>query len=240
MRGVVSSGVASAKSSGKNPLESPLAANLPAVQRSHSFQMYRNLFKDRISVDVDELLQQMPERFLLSNLDQIFLSWESALNELGGMGYLPALSDATGQKRALNYDHDHHKYRSDTYVETYDGNQLLCVKLANNGFMYPPDAHLIIQPNSTTARHRNTFVKLANAHKSDFKHLIQFAKAYLKSNVRFQLFYSFSADRMDFKAFDINDNKRGVVITYENLDPVDDLFDDDYWLLEDDEGSELA
>lgn len=211
-----------------------------SAERSASYLMYRHLFKDRVSVDVDELLQQMPERFLLSNLDQIFGSWKSALDTLGGIGYLPLLTDKSGIRKALNYDHDHHKYRSDTYIEVYNGNSLLCIKLANNGFLYPPEAHLQVVTNSTTERHRNVFVKLMKGHLNDFKGIVQFAKNYLNSRVKVQLFYSYMGDRMDLKMFDVTDSTRGVVVTFEKFDPVDDLFDEDYWLLEDDEGSELV
>lgn len=180
----------------------------------------------------------MPERFSLSLLDKIFVSWHAALSNYNGMDYLPALSDdstlrdSTGMTHALNYAHDNRTHRSDTYIERCNGDRLLCVVLANDEFLYPPTDTLKVlaregdgdgdgESAPVPRRHRNVFVKLQRDHLKDFAHMIDFAKTYLSATtVKVQLFYSFEADRVVFKAFDGLDPTRGVVITFARLDPV--------------------
>lgn len=184
-----------------------------------------------------DLASIMSEQFRLSNLNDIFNSWKSSLDALGGLAFLSELMSCPGIKSAIPYRHDFHDYRADCYIEKYGGNTLFCLKLANNGFLYPPVSELSLFNSHVSMEHpRNVFEKLDVSHKSDFQSLIQFAKAYLKcKQVKLQLFYCFDGDRMDFKAFNSNDRTQGVVITFERLMPIDGQCDDDYWLSDGDD-----
>jgi hypothetical protein len=212
----------------------------PQKMPSASLTMYRDMFVNQphdVVLDYSDLISMMPERFQLSNFNDIFNSWKSSLDEKGGLAFLPELSSQSGIKTAIHYRHDFHDYKADCYIEKYDGNTLFCLKLANNGFLYPPVNQLTLYNSHISAqRHRNVFHKLDFVHKGDFVSLIAFAKAYLKcKKVRFQLFYCFEGDRMDFKAFNVNDGNQGVVITFERLVPLDGQFDNDYWLIDGDD-----
>lgn len=214
-----------------------------ASQQTMPLTMYRRMFVNPphdIRLDYSDLISMMPERFLLSNLNDIFNSWKSALDIVGGLASLPELSSQAGIKTPSFYSHDFRDYRADYYIEKYAGNALFCLKLDNSGFLYPPVNQLILfNSKISSQRHRNVFQKLDSAHKDDFGSLIAFARDYLKCRkVKFQLFYCFEGDRMDFKAFDISDPTKGVAITFENLLPLDGQFDDDYWLSDGEDDTE--
>ena len=54
--------------------------------------MYKDMFVNQphdIGLDYSDLISMMPERFQLSNLNDIFNSWKSSLDEKGGLAFLP-------------------------------------------------------------------------------------------------------------------------------------------------------
>lgn len=124
-------------------------------------------------------------------------------------------------------------------------NKELCIKLANNGFIYSkPDVFNGINVfKNAQPRHRSTtFVNLDISHVNSLKEMKKFACNYLGTKkLSMKLFYDYHKDRFDFKAYSCNDRCKGVVITFTKLPPVDDNFDDDYWLevnAEDEEATE--
>lgn len=190
---------------------------------------------------------EMPERFDLNNLDNIFLSWFKELNN--DATNLPPLNSTSTDKIRVVYEHDHHKYESDHYISTYLHQGVttkeLCIKLANNGFIYskPNASDGINVFVKSKAHHRSTtFVKLDVSHMNSLKKLKEFAGNYLGTKkLSVKLFYDYYNDRFDFKAYKRDDHSMGVVITFEDLPVKDDNFDEDYWLevdVEDEEATE--
>lgn len=184
----------------------------------------------------ESLKNSMPERFDLKNLDNIFSSWFKELNN--DVTNLPPLNSTSTGKFGVVYQHDNHKYLSDHYISTYMmkgvTNKEFRTKLANNGFIYskPFASDGINIFKDAQSRHRSTtFVKLDVSHIDSLKKLKEFAANYLGTNkLSVKLFYDFYYHRFDFKAYNRDDQSKGVVITFEDLPVKDDIFDDDYWL----------
>lgn len=178
----------------------------------------------------------MPERFSFDVFSQIFTSWFSALN--GGVARLPDLSCQTLEFGVV-YEHDHHKYLSEHHVSHYSDiagnvNTVLCVKLPNNGFIYSKpvldDGIKVLE--QASQRHESiTYVKLDASHLSQLSKLKSFAATYLQvPKLSIRMFYDYAYRKFAFKAYDSSDRTRGVVISFEDLQVMEDVFDDAYWL----------
>lgn len=215
---------------------------------SSDYEFYNSRFRSDLekyftlkSFEYDMMKAEMPQRFDLKMLDEVFVSWFSTWEN--GVNDLPPLSMGSIPKVGRLYKHDHLTYRADHYISIWnDGkkeNIELCIKLTNNGFIYStPDASEGIQVyKNGINRHRSTtFVKLDNIHLRSFEEMKKFARSYLHvKSISVKLFYDFVKDRFDFKAYDMDTHSRGVVITFGNYPPIDDEIDD-YWL--DDPGTE--
>ena len=64
----------------------------PQKMPSASLTMYRDMFVNQphdVVLDYSDLISMMPERFQLSNFNDIFNSWKSSLDEKGGLAFLP-------------------------------------------------------------------------------------------------------------------------------------------------------
>lgn len=187
------------------------------------------------SFEYDMMKAEMPQRFDLKMLDDVFVSWFSTWEN--GVSDLPPLSMGPIPKVGRLYKHDHLTYRADHYISIWnDGtkeNIELCIKLTNNGFIYstPESSEGIQVYKNSSNRHRSTtIVKLDNVHSHSFEEMKKFARSYLEvKNISVKLFYDFLKDRFDFKAYDMDTRSRGVVITFGNYPPIDDEIDD-YWL----------
>lgn len=180
-------------------------------------------------VDIEQVMILVPERFKLSNLNNVFLSWFSAVNENGGIQKLNSFLASNADIKSVYYEHDHHHYRGGVYFESFfSGETNLCIQLSNCDFLYPPVDQLAVFEADVLLHHRK-YVALDAVHAKDFHDLVLFAQSYLKATVKFQLFYNFEDNRMQFKAVDVDDSKRGVRITFEPIDDCDHEFDD-YWL----------
>jgi hypothetical protein len=185
--------------------------------------------------EYDMMKAEMPQRFDLKMLDQVFVSWFSTWKN--GVSDLPPLSMGPTAKIGRHYRHDNLMYPADYYISLWnDGekdNIELCIKLTNNGFIYSrptaPEGIQVYQNKDN--RHRSTtFVKLDTMHSNSFTEMKKFARSYLKvEKISVKLFYDFEKDRFDFKAYDQETRSQGVVITFGNYPPIDDEFDD-YWL----------
>jgi hypothetical protein len=179
---------------------------------------------------------EMPQRFDLKMLDQVFVSWFSTWNN--GVSDLPLLSLGPTVKIGRHYIHDNFRYSANHYISLWnDGVKIeLCIRLTNNGFLYSrPSASEGIQvfENKDNHHRSTTLVKLDNVHSNSFMEMKKFVRSYLMvEKISIKLFYDFEKDRFDFKAYDKKTRSRGVVITFRNYPPIDDEFDD-YWLDDD-------
>ncbi len=212
----------------------------PSLDYMYYAMVFRpDLFKEMIlreKMEYGNLKNSMPERFELNNFDKVFLSWFKELKF--DVKNLPSLDLVSSNKFNVRYDHDNHTYSSDHYISNslWKGvtTKELCVKLANNGFIYSKpvaiDGINVFQ--NAQPRHRSTtFVYLDVSHISSLKEMKKFAGAYLGTNqLSLKMFYDFHTHRFDFKAYMKNDRNKGVVITFEDLPVMDDNFNEDYWL----------
>lgn len=221
---------------------------------SLDYQLYAMRFRPDLAeiihyeeMNYESLKHSKPERFDMKNLDNIFVSWFKELND--DVTNLPPLNSTSTGKIQVVYEHDNHTYFSDHYISTYVSkgvtNKELCVKLANNGFIYskPVASDGINVFKTAQPRHRSTtFVYLDISHISSLQKLKKFAGDYLGTKkLIVKLFYDYHSDRFDFKAYNKDDRSQGVVITFEDLPARDDNFDEDYWLevdVEDEETTE--
>jgi hypothetical protein len=212
------------------PLPKPTRSTaVDEEEHSPMFNYYRQHFKNiGGQLTYEQLRTMLPERFDLAVLDVVFQSWHAVTN--GKLGAL-TLNDPTARFEIV-FEHDHHLYRSDSYIShcinKQDTERKLNIKLPNNGFIYP---HFSVFK-SAAPRHRSTtFVKLDRSHLNQFPHLIAFAKLYLNaSEVHCQLFYDYENYKFDFKAFSNKNRNDGICFCFHQFDPVDDEFDEDYWL----------
>lgn len=192
--------------------------------------MYREMFGisgkvQRLELTFLELRATLSERFDLRNLDKIFSSWKQEWNKCAR-----ALPSQPNDRLTVYYTHDHHTYRSDMYVSNYIDNEvensMLCIKLANNGFLYPPEKELKIFKEDVH-RYGGLWAILDKDHASDFSEIITFCKNYFgRETLKVQMFYSFKADRCEVKAF--YDNKV-LLVSFEPGYPCNADFDEDYW-----------
>lgn len=168
-------------------------------------------------------------------LEDSFVSW---FKELGNdVTQLPTLSSPT-TNHGVVYEVDHHLFMSDYYVSHYTHNNIrnteLCIKLANNGFLYsrPMKADEINACARAPLRYCSTScVTLDKSHLSQLGQLVGFAEQYLRTlKVSVKLHYDFNNNRVVFKAYESETHSRGVILTYEDLPVMDDTFDDNYWL----------
>jgi hypothetical protein len=174
----------------------------------------------------------LPEGLDLAVLDSVFVSWHAVTGSRLGLLTL----DKLDARYEVVFEHDHHLYRSGTYISHCINKQVLerklNIKLPNNGFIYPDTTELSVFTSALTRLRSSTFIKLDRSHLSQFPHLIDFAKSYLKvPQVHCQLYYDYHNDKFDFKAFSSEDNRNdGVCFSFHHFPTVDDEFDDEYWL----------
>lgn len=116
-----------------------------------------------------------PEGLDSAVFDSVFVSWHAVTGSRLGLLTL----DKLDARYEVVFEHDHHLYRSDTYVSHCINKQSLerklNIKLPNNGFIYPdnPDSNELSVFKSALTRHRlSSFVKLDRSHLSQFPHLI--------------------------------------------------------------------
>jgi hypothetical protein len=171
----------------------------------------------------EEANKLLSGRFDINILDQIFQSWRNSFR----MEDLQSLS-------AVIYEHDHHKYRSDMYVDNYTDNgrkyQNFCIKLANNGFLYPRESDFKVKATGLPRHHSTTWALLETEYVRHFPAITVFCKEYFASDdIKFKMYYNFLEDRFDFKAFAATDFSRGLVITFEPFPACDEDFDPDHW-----------
>jgi hypothetical protein len=119
--------------------------NSSADDEAHSpmFHYYRQHFRNiGGQMTYEQLRTVLPERFDLAVLNSVFQSWDAVTN--GKLGSL-SLDDPYARFEII-FDHDHHLYRSDSYISHCLSKQgterKLNIKLPNNGFIYPHSSEL--------------------------------------------------------------------------------------------------
>lgn len=180
-------------------------------------------------VPYETLKELLPQRFDLNILDQIFQSWRKDVS-------MEKIRQTTSEKSAVIYEHDHHLYQSDMYIFKYSKNgkdyENLCIKLANNGFLYSLEADMKTTQTNIPRHHSNTWARLGPEHASSFEHIFAFCKEYFGCDgIYYELLYNAVEDRFDFKAFQSSVLGPGIVITFEPFYPCDGDFDTHHWLV---------
>lgn len=178
------------------------------------YLQYMSKVRRAALISFEELQQLVPERFELERLDDVFRSYLTQFqeNKKAFLEY-PAQGECS-----FIYEHDHHKYRSDAYMETYssrfgDTNNL-CIKLSNDGFFYPPEAALSIYK-SGIGRHRSvTWSLLDSQHRHAFPAIVAFCKTMLRTdNILLKMYYNSLEKRFDFKSISKENRNQEVTVT---------------------------
>lgn len=200
---------------------------------SPDFPFYRQRFLKEGAISYDDLRRSIPERFDLSKLDEVFLSWNTSWQSVTGKSAFSL--ENQNAFISVELEHDHHVYRSDVKVTHVYRNsrreRMLTIKLPNNGFIYPHPHELTVFKSAEFRHRSNTYVKLDAVHLAQFPHMLDFARAYLSSaSVSVKMFYDFSNDAFDFKVYNVRGGADSVCFSFHHLDTLDHEFDEDYWL----------
>jgi hypothetical protein len=197
------------------------------------YKLYlRNFHSIPTLIPYNELKKLVPERFELKRLDEVFLSCVSAYNNCK---LVFPKTQAEG-KCSVDYQHDHHTYRCDSYVDNFGSPQFgncsnFCMKLCNDGFIYPRETDLSISK-SGIERHRSEMWSLLdNQHIDSFPNIISLSKDFLGSNqITTKLYFNSMVERFDFKSFSKSNRQKSVTITFEKFSPLDEDYSEDHWI----------
>jgi hypothetical protein len=179
----------------------------------------------------EEFRRLLPDRVLLVRLDDIFCSWQSAVDSVPNFSF----PEKDCENRHISYSFDHHTYLSTIY-KLWPANEAtgaLHIKLANDGFIYPPRSELHTKPHDQS-RHGipNWCVLDDDSCKLHFKSLFGFVMKYFQriaEQIQFRVFYHEEFERIDFCFRTCLTNEK-LVITFEPGFPISDDYDDaDPW-----------
>lgn len=188
-----------------------------------------------VFLSFDELKRFLPDRVLLTRIDDIFRSWcEEEAKLVPEKRFV--CDQLHGERRHLLYKFDHDEYLSAAFPIHFDNRKSqYCVKLANNGFIYLLASTLETGPsyNDSFTYHGTTgWSRLSRetmlAH---FKTITKFAQQFFKGeSVDGQVLYNEKQERIDFR-FKTRDATKDIVrliITFEPGYPYH-WHDEDKW-----------
>ena len=145
-----------------------------AIERGESTQrqLYGALFPapntaiqlSAIGISYGDLERLFPDRVLLARLDEIFAAWKTSYEGLPAEKITESYP-ATRNDAFIRYNYVHYTYRSTVKAIKLDGIRQIEIKLANDGFIYPPRDTLALNNsyNSDERHHQRTgWARLSN------------------------------------------------------------------------------
>lgn len=188
-----------------------------------------------VFLSFDELKRLLPDRVLLARIDDIFRSWSEKEAQLPSDKRF--LCDQLDERRQhILYKHDEYEYLSAAFpINFLDRKSQYCIKLANNGFIYPSASTLETDTsyNDSFTYHGTTgwsrlSTETLHVH---FKAIVTFAQHFFKGeSVDGQVLYNDKQERIDFR-FKTRDAAKDIVrlvITFEPGYPYH-WHDEDKW-----------
>lgn len=188
-----------------------------------------------VFLSFDELKRLLPDRILLARIDDIFRSWCEKEAKLPSDKRF--VCDQLDEKRQhILYKYDQYEYLSAAFpINFLDRKSQYCIKLANNGFIYPSASTLETDPayNDCFTYHGTTgWSRLSTETlQVHFTAIVKFAKQFFKGEcVDGQVLYNDKQERIDFR-FKTRDEAKDIVrlvITFEPGYPYH-WHDEDKW-----------
>mmetsp|Transcript_7370 Transcript_7370/g.20466 ORF Transcript_7370/g.20466 Transcript_7370/m.20466 type:complete len:218 (-) Transcript_7370:122-775(-) len=188
-----------------------------------------------VFLSFDALQRLLPDRILLARIDDIFRSWCDEEAKLpSDKRYV---CDQLDEKpRHILYKHDEYEYLAAAFPVKFDNRKAqYCIKLANNGFIYPSATTIETNPsyNDSFTYHGTTgwsrlSAKTLQVH---FKAIVKFAGQFFKGErVDGQVLYNDKQERIDFRFKTSDEAKDSVrlVVTFEPGFPYH-WHDEDKW-----------
>lgn len=175
-----------------------------------------------VFLSFDELKRLLPDRVLLVRIDEIFQAWSMEEATLPPEKRYICDQLPEGRKHIL-YKYDEYEYLAAAFKIDFENRKSqYCVKLANNGFIYPSATTLETDPsyNDSFTYHGSTgWSRLSTGtFKAHFKTIISFAKNFFKGEeVDGHVLYNENQERIDFR-FKVCDHSKDtvrLVITFE-------------------------
>lgn len=188
-----------------------------------------------VFLSFDELSRLLPDRVLLARIDDIFRSWCEEEAKLASEKRI-VCDQLDGKRRHLLYKFDHYEYLSAAFPVHFDNRKSqYCIKLANNGFIYPSASSLETDPsyNDSVTYHGTTgWSRLSGETlRAHFKAIAKFAEQFFKGeSVDGQVLYNDKQERIDFR-FKTRDEAKDtvrLVVTFEPGFPYH-WHDEDKW-----------